>query len=159
MTEPNPYEPGQQPPPGWAGQPPAAPGYGQPAPYGALAPGSLGQVRGTGITMLLFFVTLGIYGWFYYFKVHEELKTHTGRGLGGPVALILAVVVGVANPFLLSDEVGKLYSSRGQEPPVKATTGLWVIPGFLTIVGPFIWFTKTNKALNDYWISLGVPAK
>lgn len=156
MTEPNPY--GQQPPPpGWAGQeqPPA---YGQPAPYGAPAPGSLGQTRGTGKMVLLFLVTFGIYGLIYYYRVHEEMKTHTGRGLGGGLALVLALLVGVASPFILSDEVGKLYSARGQQPPVTGATGLWYIPGILILVGPFIWFAKTNKALNEYWQSLGVPA-
>lgn len=129
---------------------------GQPAPYGAPAPGTLGQIRGTGITMLLFFVTLGIYGLVYYYKTHEEIKIHTGRGLGGGLALLLAILVGFVSPFLLSDEVGKLHSARGQQPPVTAVTGLWVIPGILILVGPFIWFIKTNGALNDYWKSLGV---
>jgi hypothetical protein len=26
----------------------------------------------------------------------------------------------------------------------------------LILVGPFIWFIRTNNALNDYWRSLGV---
>ncbi|MEJ7628811.1 MAG: hypothetical protein WKF54_04395 [Nocardioidaceae bacterium] len=38
---------------------------------------------------------------------------------------------------------------------MRATTGLWVIPGILIIVGPIIWFVKVNGALNDYWRSLG----
>lgn len=144
---------GQQPPA--YGQPPA-PGYGQP-PAGYGQPGQIGEIRPTGKTILLFFVTFGIYGLFYYFKTHEEMKLHTGQGLGGLVALLLAVFVGFVNPFLLSDEVGKLYSRRGQSAPVTAMTGLWFIPGFLLfiIVGPIIWFVKTNGALNDYWRSVG----
>lgn len=147
MTAPDPYAAGQ-------------PGYGQapPAPYGSPAPGTPGRQRKTGISILLFLVTFGIYGIVYYYKVHEELKIHTGRGLGGTVALLLSLFVGVASPFLLSDEVGKLYTARGQQPPVNAMTGLWVIPGFIILVGPFIWFAKTNGALNDYWASIGVPA-
>jgi hypothetical protein len=28
----------------------------------------------------------------------------------------------------------------------------------LILVGPIVWFVKTNAALNDYWKSLGAPA-
>ena len=34
-------------------------------------------------------------------------------------------------------------------------SGLWVFPGIFLIVGPIIWFVKTNGALNSYWESLG----
>ena len=37
----------------------------------------------------------------------------------------------------------------------RQLTGLWVFPGIFILVGPFIWFSKTNGALNDYWRSLG----
>jgi hypothetical protein len=33
-----------------------------------------------------------------------------------------------------------------------------VIPGFLIIVGPFVWFVKVQRALNRYWESKGVTA-
>jgi hypothetical protein len=35
-------------------------------------------------------------------------------------------------------------------------TGLWYFPGVLILVGPIVWFVKTNGALNDYWRSQGV---
>ena len=66
------------------------------------------------------------------------------------------MIFGVVSPFLLSNEVGKLYERRGQTPPVTALTGLWVFPGIFILVGPFIWFVKTNNALNSYWESQGV---
>jgi cytochrome c-type biogenesis protein CcmH/NrfF len=40
---------------------------------------------------------------------------------------------------------------RGAPQPVSWKTGLWFLPGILIIVGPFIWFIKTNNALNEYW--------
>lgn len=163
----------QTPPPGYgtqgAGQaqpygapPPPPPGYGQamPAPpsWAQYAPtdGTLGKRRPTGMIMLLFFVTFGIWGFIYYFQTHEEMKRHTGEGIGGIVALVIAVIFGIVNPFLLSNEVGKLYERRGQAPPVTALTGLWFFPGIFILVGPFIWFVRTNNALNAYWESLGV---
>lgn len=83
------------------------------------------------------------------------MKGHTGSGLGGPLALVLAIFIGLASPFLTSSEVGQLYERRGQAKPVTGATGLWFFPGIFILVGPFIWFAKTNDALNDYWRSLG----
>ena len=117
--------------------------------------GTVGEVRGTGLQMLLFLVTLGIWGYVYYFQVHDEMKRHAGSGIGGVLALVLNVFVGVVSPFLLSHEVGGLYERRGLRKPVSALTGLWFFPGILILVGPFIWFVLTNRALNDYWRSVG----
>lgn len=163
---------GQQPPtygqpPAYGGQPPA---YGQPQPaYGAQLPaqpggyyppqlGPIGQIRPTGKCILLFFVTFSIYGFVWYFKTHEEMKRHSNNGLGGGLALVIYIVFGLASPFLCSSEVGKLYEMRGAPKPVSGTTGLWVVPGFLLLlIGPFVWFIKTNNALNEYWMRSAVP--
>jgi hypothetical protein len=146
------YAPPGYAPPGYAGQPmPGVPAYAQ---Y-AQPRGPIGQMRPTGMTMLLFFVTLGIWAFIYYYQTHEEMKRHTGEGVGGVIAVVICIFVGLVNPFLLSHEVGQLYSRRGQEPPVSALTGLWFFPGMFILVGPFIWFVQTNRALNDYWQSLG----
>ena len=125
------------------------------APHGGYGPGPLGRVRGTGGCILLTVVTLGVYSFVWYFQTHEEMKRHTGQGLGGLAALLLAVFVGVASPFLTSSEVGQMYERAGRPRPVSGLTGLWCIPGFLLVVGPVVWFVKTNGALNDYWRSLG----
>jgi hypothetical protein len=117
--------------------------------------GPIGQVRSTGLQILLFFVTFGIWAFVYYFQTHEEMKRHSGQGIGGVLALVLSFFVGIASPYLLSHEVGGLYERRGQQKPVSALTGLWFFPGAVILVGPFIWFIQTNKALNDYWRSLG----
>jgi Domain of unknown function (DUF4234) len=130
-----------------------------PTPAGGVVPvtfGPVGQVRSTGTCVLLTVVTLGFYSWYWYYKVHEEMKQHTGEGLGGPVALILAIFVGFVMPFLASHEVGRLYERRGQERPVTALTGLWaLLLGWFFFVGAIVWFVKTNGALNDYWRSRG----
>jgi hypothetical protein len=165
MTAPeNPTSPqyGQQP---YGQQPP--PGYGQPAGYGQPMPGPpayaqyaqpqgpVGQIRSTGMMILLFVVTLGIWSLVYYYQTHEEMKRHTGEGIGGVLALVLAFFIGIVSPFLHSHEVGQLYSRRGQQPPVTALNGLWFFPGMFILVGPIVWFVKSNKALNDYWTSVG----
>jgi hypothetical protein len=146
-------------PPGYGQQPydyPGRPMPGAPAAERYAQPqGPIGQIRPTGMIILLFFVTLGIWSLVYYYQVHEEMKRHSGEGLGGVLALVIAIVFGLVSPFLLSHEVGQLYERRGQEKPVSALTGLWFFPGIFILVGPFIWFITTNNALNAYWQSLG----
>lgn len=121
-----------------------------------MATGPVGQIRSTGMCILLTVVTLGIYSLVWYYKTHEEMKAHSGTGIGGVVAVLLAIFVGPVAPFLSSNEVGQLYERRGQVKPVSALTGLWfLLLGWFFLVGAFVWFIKTNGALNAYWRSLG----
>jgi hypothetical protein len=166
---PPPFDPTAPPPPPTYAPPapPPPPAYGAPAnpyggpPVGYAQPGygPIGQVRSTGLGIFLYIITLGIYGWYWYFQTSEEMKRHSGQGLGGALSLVLAIFIGVANPFITSSEVGGLYERQGRPKPVSGTTGLWVIPGFLLLgIGPIVWFVKTNGALNEYWKSMGAPA-
>jgi hypothetical protein len=143
------------------GIPASAPPPAPVAPGGAVLPvasatGELGKIRNTGTCFLLMIVTLGIYGLYWYFATHDEMKRHSGQGLGGLVALLLAIFVGIVMPFLNSNEVGHLYERRGEKPPVTALTGLWaLLLGWFFFVGVIVWFVRTNGALNAYWRSLG----
>ncbi|QMW68469.1 DUF4234 domain-containing protein [Mumia sp. ZJ1417] len=112
-------------------------------------------MRSTGVCILLTIVTLGIYTWVWWFKTHSEMKRHSGVGVGGGVALLLALFVPFVLAFVTSSEVGGLYERRGERKPVGGATGLWYFPGSFIIVGPIVWFVKTNGALNAYWRSLG----
>jgi hypothetical protein len=154
-----PADPYQAPPPS---ADPASAGYAAPTSYAPPpATGPIGKPRGTGMAIFLFIITLGIYGWYWYYQTFEEMKRHRGSGLGGAMSLVLNVIgifVGVTSlvlPFIHSSEVGQLYELRGQEKPVSGLTGLWVFPGIFILVGPIVWFVKTNGALNRYWESLG----
>ncbi|MFT4262825.1 MAG: DUF4234 domain-containing protein [Nocardioides sp.] len=118
--------------------------------------GPVGTVRSTGVCIALTIVTLGFYTLYWYFVTHEEMKRHSGDGLGGGIALVIAIFAGFVSPFLVSNEVGNLYARRGQQPPVTALTGLWaLLLGWACFIGLIVWFVKTNGALNDYWRSLG----
>lgn len=141
----NPWEPGA---PAAAMPSPAYP----PATTGT---GEVGKVRGTGVCILLAIVTFGIYSLVWFSKTHAEMKRHSGQGIGGVFALLIAVVIGFVSPYLASNEVGGLYERRGQGKPVSALTGLWYFPGVFILVGPIVWFVKTNGALNAYWRSVG----
>jgi hypothetical protein len=137
------------PPPEYSAAPPATNPYGgQPL----ATTGPVGNVRSTGTCILLFIVTLGIYGLVWYYKSHDEMKRYSGEGLGGGLALLIGFFVGVVMAFLSPAEVGKLYERRGQPAPVSALTGLWIL---LPLAGGIVWFVKTNGALNEYWRSVG----
>jgi hypothetical protein len=138
------------PPPGYFPMPAQAPPVRWTRPAGAF-----GEVRSTALQMLLFVVTAGIWGYVYFFQTHEEMKRHSGDGIGGVIALVVALFFWMASPVLLSHEVGRLYERAGRRAPVSALTGLWVFPGIFLLVGPLIWFVLTNRALNDYWRGLG----
>jgi hypothetical protein len=126
-----------------------------PAYHGAPATGELGITRSTAGCMALTVVTLGFYSLYWFYKTHEEMKRHTGQGLGGGIAFLIAFFIGIVMPYLTSNEVGDLYRRAGQPPRVTWVTGLWYFPGIFILIGPFIWFIQTNAALNAYWRSQG----
>ncbi|WP_246080609.1 DUF4234 domain-containing protein [Modestobacter altitudinis] len=129
--------------------PAAAAPYGQPM-------GPVGKIRSTWGVIGLSIITLGIYSLFYYYATHEEMKQHSGEGLGGVVGLLFGLFTGgLVNAFVLPNEIGNLYARQGRSRPVSATTGLWVILGAAIVVGPLVWLIKTNGALNAYWRSVG----
>jgi hypothetical protein len=143
----------QQPAPGGYMQPMQMPSA--PAPYGAPM-GPVGKVRSTWAVIGLSIITFGIYSLYYYFATHEEMKQHSGEGVGGAIGLVLAIFTfGLVTPFVLPNEVGNLYARQGRPRPVSATTGLWVLLGSFILIGPLVWLIKTNGALNAYWRSVG----
>jgi Domain of unknown function (DUF4234) len=101
---------------------------------------------------VLYIVTCGIWGWVWSYRTHDDLQKYNGDGLGGVVGLILAIFVGIAIPFTVNSEVEKMYQREGWESPVKTIEGLWIL---LPIVGAFIWYLKTQEALNNFWVAKG----
>jgi amino acid transporter len=114
--------------------------------------GPLGQQRGIGFGILLFIVTLGIYSLYWVFKTQDEVKEHSGQGVGGVLGLVIFIVVSIVSWFLIPSEVGKMYRQDGREAPFTGWTGLWLL---LPIIGAFVWFIKIQGALNRYWESKG----
>lgn len=144
----------------------AQPQYGAPVQYGqppvpvtgvyGRPLGPVGKVRSTWAVIGLSLITFGIYTLYYYFATHQEMKDHSGEGVGGPLGLVIALfTLGLVTPFLFPHEVGNLYVRQSRPRPVSATTGLWVLLGSVLLVGPLVWLIKTNGALNAYWRSMG----
>jgi len=122
--------------------------------------GPLGQPRGIGFGILIFIITLGIYGLYWVYKTQEEMKQHTGDGLGGVLGLVVWILISPVSAFVIPSEVGKMYQRDGRQPPVTGWTGLWLFPGIFLIIPAIVWFVKIQGALNTYWESkaAGAPA-
>ncbi len=147
-----PPQPGYSPP---SGQPGYAPPGGQPAPYGGgpvAGRGPIGETRSAATVVILSIITLGIYNIWWQWKTFTQMKDYSGEGVGGGIALILAIFVGFVNPFIMGSEIHNIYKSEGQEPPVSAATGAWIL---LPLVGFIIWIVKCQNALNDLWVAHG----
>lgn len=140
---------------------PISTGSGIPAPQpDAVAPplpatsggssGPVGQPRGVAFVIVLSIITFGIYHLYWYYKSFEEMKRHTGNGIGGILALLIAIVFTPIDWFVMPSEVGSMYRGDGREAPMTGWTGLWM---FLPIVGWFVWTIKIQGALNRYWES------
>jgi hypothetical protein len=120
--------------------------------------GPLGRRRGVGFGILMFIVTLGFYSWYWAYKTQEEVKLHSGQGIGGVLGLVIWILLNPVSAFVIPSEIGVMYKKDGREPPVTGWTGLWLFPFGFLIVTAIVWFVKVQGSLNDYWESKGVPA-
>jgi hypothetical protein len=114
--------------------------------------GPVGKVRNPWFVAFISIITLGIYYLYWQYQVFKELKDHTGEGVGGVIGLVIALVIGVVNLFLLPSEIGNMYAKAGMEKPVRGVTGFW---NLIPIVGFFIWVFKVQGAMNNRWESAG----
>jgi hypothetical protein len=113
--------------------------------------GPLGKPRGIGFGILIFIITLGLYGWYWAFRTQEEMKQRTGEGLGGVIGLVIWIIINPVSAFVIPSETGHLYTRDGREPPVTGWTGLWLFPFGFLVIPAIVWFVKVQGALNRYW--------
>jgi hypothetical protein len=130
--------------------PPPPPPSQQPAGYGG-PPVYVGEQKAIGKQILISIVTLGIYGIYWAYKSHEDVKLHSGQGVGGAVGAIIYFFVSIVTVFLLPSEIKNMYEREGQESPVSWTTGFWIL------LFAIPWYVKVQQALNDHWASHGAP--
>jgi hypothetical protein len=115
--------------------------------------GPLGETRQIALCFLWFILTIGIYGFYWVYKTHEEIKRYSGNGIGGVLGLVIYFVIAPVTFFVVPSEVRYMYEDLdGNTSPVRGIYGLWIL---LPIVGPIIWFVQVQGALNRYWESKG----
>jgi len=120
--------------------------------------GPLGQRRGILFVLLISLITIGIYTLYWAYKTQEELKQHTGEGLGGVLGLVVWVIVSPVSAFVIPSEIGKMYERAGRTSPVSGWTGLWFFPFGFLLIPLIVWFVKVQGALNRYWESASTAA-
>ena len=118
----------------------------------------VGMPRNIAVCILLFVITLGFYGWYWAFKTHEEMKQHSGDGLGGVLGLVIWILVSFVSAFVIPSEVGKMDAREGHQAPVTGWTGLWLVPFGVLLIPAIVWFVKVQGALNRHWELHGVTA-
>jgi hypothetical protein len=121
---------------------------------GAPTNSTLGKQRNGVTVALLSIITLGIYWLVYVFKTSSEIKRHSGVGLGGGVAFIIAFFLGFLTPFLLANDVKAAREKAGMPETITALTGFW---SWIPLLGLFIFPSKLQAALNEYWVHEGAP--
>jgi hypothetical protein len=119
--------------------------------------GPLGRPRGIGFAILLFIITISLYGWYWVYKTQEEMKQHTGDGLGGVLGLVVWILISPVSAFVIPSEIGRMYKGDGREAPVTGWTGLWLFPFGIFLIPAIVWFVKVQGALNRYWESKAAP--
>jgi len=120
--------------------------------------GPLGQRRGILFVLLISLITLGIYTIYWAYKTHEEMKRHTGDGLGGVLGLVVWIIVSPVSAFVIPSEISKMYAGAGRTSPVSGWTGLWFFPFGFLLIPLIVWFVKVQGALNRYWESAETAA-
>ena len=120
--------------------------------------GPLGHPRGLGFGILIFIVTFGLYSLYWVYQTQEEVKRHSGDGIGGVLGLVVWIIVGAISAFVIPSEIGKMYEKDGREAPITGWSGLWLFPGALLIIPAIVWFVKVQSSLNRYWESEGATA-
>jgi len=116
--------------------------------------GPLGQPRGIGFAILIAIVTLGIYTLYWVFKTQDEVKEHSGIGVGGVLGLVIYILISPVTWFLIPSDIGKMFKADGREAPFTGWTGLWLL---LPIIGAFVWFI-TIPAGVPHWFKEVSPS-
>lgn len=110
-----------------------------------------GKRRKIGLQILVSIVTFGIYGIYWAYISHEEVKQYSSEGVGGVLGAVIYFFAGIITLFLLPIEIKKMYEQDGRTSPVSAVTAFWVL-----LFG-IPWYVKCQAALNDFWASKGAP--
>ena len=105
------------------------------------------------VVLGLVLITLGIYGFYWYYKVNEEIKLYTGDQTISPSRSLLAVIPGfllIVPPFIAyyntSNHIVQMQQQRGLASQIS--------PALVVILGLVIWIgmaAYVQEHLNRVW--------
>lgn len=108
-------------------------------------------------------ITLGIYGFYWYYKVNQEIQRYTGDQTISPSRSLLAVIPGfllIVPPFLAyyntASHVSQMERSRGiaSEISPALVVALMLIGMLGIVVGVYV-----QEHLNRVWDSAAMPSE
>jgi hypothetical protein len=107
------------------------------------------------VVLGLVLITLGIYGFYWYYKVNEEIKRYTGDQTISPSRSLLAVIPGfllIVPPFIAyfntANHIVRMQEQRGLASQIS--------PALVVILGLVIWIgmaAYVQEHLNRVWDS------
>jgi Domain of unknown function (DUF4234) len=118
------------------------------------------------VVLGLVLITIGIYGFYWYYKVNEEIKQYTGDQTISPSRSLLAVIPGfllIVPPFIAyyntANHIVRMQEQRGLASQIS--------PALVVILGLVIWIgmaAYVQEHLNRVWDSAaagstGLPAE
>jgi hypothetical protein len=93
-------------------------------------------------------VTLTVYGLYWVWCIHREIRRRAATGVGGWLGLLINLVIPFVTLFLVPYEAKQMHEAEGETSPVSVWTGMW---NLIPLVGTVIWFVKVQRALNAFW--------
>lgn len=106
----------------------------------------------------LAFITIGIYGFYWYYKANEEIKRFTGDQTISPGRSLLAVIPGfilIVPPFIAyyntANHVAQMQRQRGLSSEIS--------PALVVILGLVIWIgmaAYVQEHMNRVWDSASI---
>jgi hypothetical protein len=117
-------------------------------PPAASALGPIGKPRNVLVCIMVFVVTLSLYGLYWVWCAHQEIRRRAATGVGDWLGLVINLVVPFVTLILVPHEAKQMYEREGERSPVSAWTGVW---NPIPLVGSIIWLAKVQGALNRFW--------
>ena len=93
----------------------------------AVNPGPIGRPRGVGFGILLFIITLGLYGWYWAFETQEELERRRATASAESIGLVIWILINPVSAFVIPSEIGHCRARR-RTAARDGLTGLWLFP-------------------------------
>jgi hypothetical protein len=109
----------------------------------------------------LSFITLGIYGLYWYYKVNEEIQRYTGDQTISPSRSLLAVIPGfllIVPPFIAYYNTANHIQQMEQQRGIASQ----ISPALVVILALVIWIgmaAYVQEHLNHVWDSASMPGQ